>query len=75
MFYELRISNACKLAGVKRYQLPSVKGFDGENRKLCMSKMFTLKQYSNNICKMVNLFPTEMYKAYPEQLVKILGTS
>ena len=26
-----RILNVCKLAGVKLYQLPSVKGFDGEN--------------------------------------------
>ena len=33
-FFELSISNVCNLAGVKIYQLPSVKGFNGENRKL-----------------------------------------
>ena len=30
-FSELRISNVCKLSGVKIYRLPSVKGFDGDN--------------------------------------------
>ena len=43
-FSELRISNLCKLAGVKNYRLPSVKGFDGENGQLCTCKIFTLKQ-------------------------------
>ena len=42
-FSELRISNMWKLAGVKIYRLLSVKVFDGENGKLCMCNMFTLK--------------------------------
>ena len=36
--------------------------------------MFMLKQCRNKICKMAHLLPTEMYKAYPEQLVKMLST-
>ena len=34
-FSELCIINVCKLAGVKIYGLPSVKGFDGDNGQLC----------------------------------------
>ena len=63
----------CKLAGVKFYRLPSVKGFDGENGKLRTCNMFMLNQCSNNLCKMAHLLPMEMDKAYPEQLVKILS--
>ena len=36
--------------------------------------MFPLKQYRNKLCKMAHLLPTEIYKAYPEQLVKMLST-
>ena len=64
-FSELRISNVCKLEGVKIYQLPSVKVFDGENRQFCMCNMFTLKQYRNKLCKITHLLPTDMDKAYP----------
>ena len=56
------------------YRLPSVMGFDGENRKLCTCDMFTLKQFRNKLCKMAHLIPTDMDKEYPEQLVKILST-
>ena len=73
-FSELRISNLCKLAGVKNYRLPSVKGFDGENGQLCTCNMFMLKQCSNKLCKMAHLLPTDMDKAYPEQLVNMLRT-
>ena len=48
-FLELRISNVCKLAGVKIYRLPSVKGFDGENGQLFTCDMFKLKQYRNKL--------------------------
>ena len=64
----------CKMAGVKNYRLPSVKGFDSENGQICTCNMFTLKQYRNKLCKILHLLPTEMDKAYPEQLVKILST-
>ena len=73
-FSELRISNVCKLTGVKLYQLLGVTGFDGENRQLRTCSMFTVKQFSNKLCKMAHLLPTEMYKAYPEQLIKMLST-
>ena len=73
-FSKLRISNVCKLAEVKIYKLLSLKGFDGEKGQLCMYNMFTLKQYRNKLCKMDYLLPTEMDKAYPEQLVKMLST-
>ena len=73
-FFEQRISNVCKMAGVKFYRLPSVKGFDGDDGKLCMCNVFTLKQCRNNICKMAHLLPMEMDKAYTEELVKILST-
>ena len=33
-FSELCISNVCNMAGVKKYRLTSVKGFDGENQQL-----------------------------------------
>ena len=42
-FSELRIRNVCKLAGVKFYQLPSVKGFYSGNEKLHTCNIFTLK--------------------------------
>ena len=64
----------CKLAGIKIYRLPSVKGFDGENGQICTDKIFTLKRCRNKLCNMVHLFPTETDKAYPEQLVKMLST-
>ena len=73
-FSKLRISNVCKLAGVKIYQLPSVKGFDSENGQLFTCNMFTLKQCKNKLCKMAHLLPPDMDKAYPEQLVKVLST-
>ena len=73
-FSELRISNVCKLAEVKIYRLPSVKGFDGENGQLCTYNMFTLKQCRNKLCKMEHFLPTDMDKAYPEQLLKMLST-
>ena len=73
-FSELRISNVCKLAGIKIYRLPSVKGFDGENGKLRKDKIFTLKRCRNKLRKMAHLFPTKTDKAYPEQLVKMLST-
>ena len=73
-FSELRISNVCKLAGVKFYRLPSVKVFDRKNGQLQTCNMFMLKQCRNKLCKMALLLPTEMYKAYPEQLVKMLST-
>ena len=63
----------CKLAGVKIYRLPSVKGFDGENGQICTCNMFTLKQCINKICKMAHLLPTDMDKVYPEQLLKKLS--
>ena len=68
------ISNVCKLSGVKIYQLPIVKCFDGKSGKFCMFDMFTLKECSNKLCNMEHLMPTDMDKAYPEQLVKILIT-
>ena len=61
-FSELRISNMCKLIGVNIYRLPSVKGFDGENRQLCMCNIFTLKQHRNKLFKMAHLLPTDMDK-------------
>ena len=73
-FSKLRIRNVCKLAGVKFYGLTSVKGFDGENRKLHTCNMFTLIQCRNKLCKMAHLLPTDMDKEYPEQLVEILST-
>ena len=72
-FSKLHISNVCKLAGVKIYQLPSVKGFDGENGQFCTCNMFMLKQCRNKICKMAQLLPTGMEKAYPEKLVSIMS--
>ena len=57
-FPELSISNMCKMAGVKINQLPSVKGFDGENGKLHTCNMFTLKQCRNKICNMAQFIPT-----------------
>ena len=63
----------CKLVGLKFYRLPSVKGFDGENGQLRTCNMFTLKQCRDKLCKMAHLLSTEMYRAYPEQLVKILN--
>ena len=73
-FSKLRISNVCKLAGVKFYQLPSVKGFDSENGKICTCNMFTLKQCRNKLCNMAHLIPTEMEKLYPKQRVNMLST-
>ena len=73
-FSELLISNVCKLAGVKNYQLSSVKGFDGKNEQLCTCNMFTLKQCRNKLCKMAHLLLTETEKVYPEQPVKMLST-
>ena len=64
----------CKLAGVKIYLLPNVKGFNGENGQLCTCNMFAVKEFSNKLSKMMNLLPTEMDKAYPEQLVKMMST-
>ena len=63
-----------KMAGVKIYQLPSVKSFDDENGQLCTCNMFTLKQFRNKLCKIEHLLTTEMEKVYPEQLVKIMST-
>ena len=73
-FFKLCIRNMCNLAGVKIYQLPSVNGFDSENGQLCTCNMFTLKQCSNNLFKMAHLLPTDMDKAYLEQLVNMLST-
>ena len=73
-FPELRISNVCNLEEVKIYRLPSVYGFYGENGQRCTCNTFTLKQYRNKLCKMTHLIPTDMEKAYPEQLVKMLST-
>ena len=36
--------------------------------------MFMLKQCRNKLRKKAHLLPTEMYKAYPEQLVNMLIT-
>ena len=72
-FVELCISNLCKLAAVKNYQLPSAKGFDVENGQICTYNMFTLKQCSNKPCKIESLLMTKMYKGYPEQLVNMLS--
>ena len=73
-FSELRISNVCKLVGVKIYRLPSVKGFDGENGHLCTCNMLMLKQCMKKLCKMAQLLTTEMEKAYPEKIVNMLST-
>ena len=73
-FSELCINNVGNLAGVNNYQLPSVKGFDGENGQICTYNMFTSKQCSIKLCKMAHLLPTDMDKIYPEQLVKMLST-
>ena len=73
-FSKLRIRNVCKLAGVKNFRLPSVKGFEGENGQLCTCNMFTLKQCRNKLCKMAHLLTTDIDKTYPEQLVKMLIT-
>ena len=64
----------CKLAGVKIYQLPSVKGFDCETGQLCACNIFVLKHCRNKLCKMEYLIPTEVDKAYQEQLVNMLST-
>ena len=64
----------CKLVGLKFYRLPSVKGFDGENGQLCTCNIFTLKQCRNKICKVAHLLPTDMEKAYSEQLVNMPST-
>ena len=64
-FSELRISNVCKLSGVKIYQLPIVKGFDGEDRQFCTCNMFTLKHFRNKLCNMAHLLLTGMEKSYP----------
>ena len=73
-FSELLISSVCNLKEVKIYRLSSVKGFDGENGQLCTCNMFTLKQCRNKLCKMALFLPTDMEKAYPEQLVNMLST-
>ena len=73
-FSELHIGNVYTLARVKFYRLSSLKGFDGANGQLRMCNMFMLKQCRNKLSNMAHLFPTDMYKAYPEQLVKILST-
>ena len=39
-----------------------------------MCNMFMLKRCRNKICKMVHFLPTEIDKAYPEQLVKMMST-
>ena len=36
--------------------------------------MLILKQFRNNICKMEHLLPTDMDKAYPDQLVNMMST-
>ena len=64
----------CKLAGVKIYRLPSVKGFEGKNRKLQKCNMFTLKQCSNKLCNMAHLLLTDMNKAHLEQLLMMMIT-
>ena len=74
-FSELHIRNMCNLKGVKTYQLPSVKCFHGENRKLCMCNMFTLKQCREKLCMMAHLLLMRMDKAYTEQLVNMLNTA
>ena len=38
-----------------------------------MCTMFTLKQCRNNLYKMEQLLPTDMDKAYPEQLINMLS--
>ena len=63
----------CKLAGVKIYQLLSVKGSGGENGQLFTCNMLTLKQCRSDLCKIVHLLTTDMEKLYPEQLVKMLS--
>ena len=73
-FYDLRIINVCKLAGVKVYRLSSVKCFGGENGKLRTCNMFKLIQCRNKLCKMAHLLPTDIEKGYPEQLVKMMRT-
>ena len=73
-FSKLRISNVCNIAGVTIYRLPSVNGFDCENGKLCTFNVFTLKQCRNILCKISHLLLTDMDKAYPEKLVKMLST-
>ena len=72
-FSELCIIKVCKLAGVNIYRLPGVKDFDGENGYPCTRNMFTLKQFSNKLCKMAHLLPTEIKRAYPEQLVNMMS--
>ena len=73
-FSELSIRNVCKLSGVKIYRLLSVNGFDGKNGQLCTCNMFALKQFRNKLCEMAHLLPTDMDKAYPEQLVDMMST-
>ena len=64
-FSELRISNVCKLEGVKIYRLPNVKGFDIEKGQLRTCNMFNLKKCSNKLCKMALFLKMETEKAYP----------
>ena len=73
-FSELHINNVCNLEGVKTYRLPSVKDFDSEKGQLRTCNMFMLKQFNNKPCKMAHFLPTNMDKAYTEQLVKTLIT-
>ena len=73
-FSGLRLRNVCNLVGVNIYRLTVVKGFDCDNGKLCTCNMLKLKQCRNILCKIGNLLPTNMDKAYPEQLVKLLST-
>ena len=72
---ELRKSNVYKLVGVNIYQLPSVNDFGCGNGQLRRCNMFKLKQCGNKLCKMAHWLPTEMDKAYLEQMVKMLSTS
>ena len=72
-FLEICISNLCKLEIVKLYRLPIAEGFGGENGHICTCNMFTLEYCRNKMCKMAHLMQTEMYKGYPEKLVKIMS--
>ena len=62
------------MEGVKIYRLTILKGFDGENGQLHMCNMFTLKKCSNKLFNMAHLLLTEMDKAYPDKLIKMLST-
>ena len=51
----LKLSQLCRTAGVLIYKLPSAKGFTGTSGQLKTCSMFSLKIFTNTMCKMAHL--------------------